>query len=81
MSIFSGRNPNATWGTCARCGHPMIIRKEGQKYGRVCAKKMATQTYLSALDRVDATDAGGEPGNADIIEVKNEKGEVTAVIV
>lgn len=38
MSIFSGRNPDAQWGKCERCGHPIIIRKEGQKYGRVCAK-------------------------------------------
>ena len=48
MSIFSGRNPDATWGKCERCKKPMIIRKEGQKYGRRCARILAGQVELDS---------------------------------
>lgn len=46
---------------CARCKRPFTPKHEGDRYGPRCARKMAGQTYLSALDHVDRTDAEGEP--------------------
>ncbi len=49
MSIFRGPDPNVKMGTCKRCGCQIVIRKEGQEYGRVCERKEAAK--LAALER------------------------------
>lgn len=48
MSIFRGKDPDAVWGRCKRCGLQIIIRKPGQEYGRVCARKLAGQVQIDS---------------------------------
>jgi len=66
---------------CARCKRPYTPRFQGDKYGKKCARIVARQIDVSALDHVSRTDAGGEPEKTGVIEVRNAKGEITAVLV
>lgn len=34
---------------CARCHRPFTPRTEGQKYGRICAMKLAGQVQLDSM--------------------------------
>lgn len=40
---------NTQHGKCRRCNRPIIIKKEGQEYGPVCARKEAAS--IAALER------------------------------
>ncbi len=39
-------------GKCARCHRPFIVRKDGQRYGPTCAKKIAAQEHQNMVDEV-----------------------------
>lgn len=63
---------------CKRCGREFTPKKEGQEYGPVCARKLAGQVELDSMALVSGK-VLRKP--ADVIEVRDGKGNVTTVIV
>ncbi len=80
MSIFATQ-PKAGRPRCARCHKYFTPKKEGQIYGPTCAEKEAAS--LAALERYGTVLEKFEERKKDAgyREVKNEAGEVTAVII
>ncbi len=73
--------PEPGQSVCKRCGRPFTPTKEGQEYGEKCLRKMAGQTMLQDRYVVPPRKRRHKKASADVIECRNEKGEVTAVII
>ena len=48
MSIFRGKDPDAKWGSCKRCGRAILLDMPGKEYGSVCGRKLAGQVQLDS---------------------------------
>jgi hypothetical protein len=66
---------------CFRCNRFFTPTKEGQEYGEKCLRKMAGQTMLQDRYVVPPRKRRHKKAAAAVIEIKDEKGQVTAVIV
>ena len=66
---------------CRRCGRPFTPTKSDQVYGEKCLRIMAGQTMLQDRYVVPPRKKRLKRVAIDVIECRDEKGEVTAVIV
>lgn len=66
---------------CLRCGRPFVQKRPIDQYGPKCKRIMAGQTVL--LDRyvVPPRKKRNKKTAAEVIEYRDEKGDITAVIV
>lgn len=78
--IFVSRAP-AGLPRCKRCGRPFKPRKEGQEYGPRCVLKLAGQVELDNQALVSGKVLRRKTSPDGVIECRDEKDEVTAVIV
>lgn len=66
---------------CKRCGKGFTPTTEDQEYGVLCRRKMAGQTMLMDRYVVPPRKRRHKKASAEVIECRDEKGEITAVIV
>ena len=66
---------------CRRCGRPFTPTKSDQVYGEKCLRIMAGQTVLQDRYVVPPRKKRIKRVSVDVIECRDEKGEVTAVII
>lgn len=52
MSIWAANVPGQKIAKCARCGKAFTPKKEGDKYGSTCARKLAGQVQLDSMELI-----------------------------
>lgn len=81
MSGIFALKPPAGRPRCARCRKP-FTPKGDEIWGPTCARKMHAQLTIDKIDEGLTPEQLEDEGLASpVIEVKDEKGEVTAVII
>lgn len=66
---------------CKRCTRPFTPKNPDQEFGEKCLRKMAGQTVLQGRYVVPPRKKRNKKTAAEVIECRDEKGEITAVIV
>ena len=81
MNETNTHSGDSIYRRCFRCNRIFKLTKEGQEYGEKCLRKMAGQTMLMDRYVVPPRKRRHKKPAAEVIECRDEKGEVTAVIV
>jgi len=66
---------------CLRCGRPFVLKRMTDQYGPKCAMKLAGQVQLDSMVLVSGKVLRKGKEKSVPIYIKDEKGEVTAVIL